>query len=331
MNRFSRIALSTLALIGLAGVANAGIGAVGDAYLTGDSTGDVYQVRLDGTYVPGNFANNGGNFYFPQNVFTNRSQGTAFPYLTTYGGPNNNFFVFDFSAGIQEVDGNTGASVFNYSSIVGSTSLGGDFASDGFLYAAGSGGVYKINTNPGMQGGSLLHPTPWGGNTLVTVYGDMYVTGWYATEIRVYSVSNPGAGFTVLTSNAGFPIQDMQARLTSNGFEFYASALYLNPSQNGIYKFDFSSGNFVMFSPADSTTTPGVTGPHGFNFGPDGHIYAAYQTGTVEVFSGTDGSFLYTLTDSGAKLTDVSFKPIPAPGAAALLGLAGLVAGRRRR
>ncbi|MDX2115975.1 MAG: WD40 repeat domain-containing protein [Planctomycetota bacterium] len=325
MSKFMGIAV----VVAFAGTAFAGIGNVNDAYINGDSTGDVYQVRLDGTYVPGNYANMGGNSYVPQNVFTSRNQGTAFPYLTAFGGPTNNFFVFDFSAGIQEVDGNTGAAVFNYASIVGSTSLDGDFGGDGFLYAAGNGGIWQVD--PVNHTGSLIHSTPWGGNTIVEINGDdMFVSGWNASEIRRYSVSNPGAGFTVLSANTGFPVQDIEARLTSNGQEIFASALYLTPSTNGIYKYD-NMGGFTMFSPADSTTTPGVTGPHGFAFGPDGKMYAAYQTGTVEVFDAVSGAFLYTLTNSGAKLTDVTFKPIPAPGAAALLGLAGLVAGRRRR
>jgi hypothetical protein len=327
----TQLSLAALALAALAGSAFAGIGNVNDAYINGDATGDVYQVRLDGTYVPGNYVNNGFNTYAPQNVFTNRSQGTSFPYLTSFGGPNNNFFIHDFSAGIQEVDGNTGAAVFNYSSIVGATSLDGDFGTNSQLYAAGNGGIWEINTV--TQTGFLWNPTPWGGNTIVEINGDtMYVSGWNATEIRVYSVSNPGAGYTTLTSNTGFAVQDIEVFTTSSGPRILASALYgASASVNGIYLFDNSSSVFNMFAPADSTTTPGVTGPHGFAIGPDGDIYAAYQTGTVEVFDGGTGAFLRTLTDSGTKLTDVNFKPVPTPGAVGLLGVAGLVVGGRRR
>lgn len=327
----TQITLAALALVTVAGTAFAGIGNVNDAYINGDATGDVYQVRLDGTYVPGNYVNNGGNLYWPDNVFTNRSQGTQYPYLTSFGGPNNNFFIHDFSNGVQEVDGNTGQAVFNYASIVGATSLDGDFGTNSQLYAAGVGGIWEINTV--THTGFLWAATPWEGSSIVEINGDtMYVSGWNASEIRVYSVSNPGAGYTVLTANAGFAIQDIEAFTTSAGPRILASALYgASASVNGIYLFDNNTAQFNMFAPADSTTTPGVTGPHGFAIGPDGDIYAAYQTGTVEVFDGGTGAFLRTLTDAGSKLTDVNFKPVPAPAAVGMLGLAGLVVGGRRR
>lgn len=331
MVRDFNVGTAVLAVVALAGSVTAGVGNVNDAYINGDATGDVYQVRLDGTYVPGNFANAGGNNYFPQNVFTARSQGTLFPYLTAFGGPNNNFFIHDFNTGIQEVDGNTGAAVFNYAGIVGTQSLDGDFGADGFLYAAGTGGVWQVD--PVAHTGVLLHPNAFGGSSIVEIFGDeMYVSGWNATSIVRYSVSNPLMPPVTVSANTGFAVQDIEARFTSFGAELYASALYgSSASVNGIYKYD-GVGNFNMFSPADSTTTPNVTGPHGFAFGPDGKLYAAYQTGTVEVFDAVSGAFLYTLTDSGSKLTDVTFKPVPTPGAIGLAGLAALAAaGRRRR
>lgn len=314
-----------LALAGMAAAANAQIGSANDAYIFGDATHQVYQVKLDGTYVPGNYVGTG-----PQgNVFSNSSQVRAIsPYRASWGGISNNFFIGGFS-GLTEIDGNTGAQVRAYATL-GGTSLDNDISWNGnTVLASDSAGIGEYDIATGTRLRTVTAGIGSGGYTLMKTRGtDVWVSGWGANQIKKFDqISGNYMGVTI---NCNFQVQAVEFDSFGN---LYASSLYGN--NNGVLKYDFNTNSWVMF--ADAAAAPGGSstgypgGPHGFSFGPDGNLYQAFANGTVQVYNGTTGAWMHTLYTFADKLCDVQFKPVPTPGAMMAFGAAGVFAARRRR
>jgi MYXO-CTERM domain-containing protein len=152
----------------------------------------------------------------------------------------------------------------------------------------------------------------------------MYVSSWNATSVTIV---DQVTGNTV-GAIASTPFYCQALEFDSFG-NLYASALYEGNPTAGIWKYDSGSNTWSQFASAAASGQPG--GPHGFTFGRDGNLYAAFNGGSINVYDGQTGAFLRTLWTVNDKLTDVQFKPVPTPGALALMGVAALAGGRRRR
>ncbi len=319
-----KFVLGIVALMGLAGVASAQPGSPNDAYIFGDGSSQIYQVTLGGTEVLNPRTGN-SRFSVSSDLQSNS------PYLARWGGVNNNFYVGGFG-GLIEVDGNTGAFVRRFTSGV---SLDCDISYTGnTIFISDSAGIGEYRISDGVRIRTLTSGVGGGGNTLMKTRGtDIYVSTWGfsgGVQLRKYDQITGNQDMAFGTVIVPFAVQALNFDSFGN---FYASSLYGNT--NGVHKFDFATKTFSMFAAA--AAAPGGSasgwpnGPHGFEFGPDGKLYQAFASGAVEVYNGITGAWERTLIRVNDKLTDIRFKPIPAPGALMVLGLAGIAAGRRRR
>ena len=307
---------SALAVFVLAGSAMAQAGSVNDAYVFGDGTSQVYQVNLAGSEV----TNPRTGSHFAMNFDTQFIS----PYRATWGGVNNNFYIGGFG-GVTEIDGNTGQFVKQIGSgagldvkvsYLGTTIFRGDGLGVGeYDIATGT----RLRTLSGAGANSAL---------MASRGQDLYVGNWQAGGItKVDQVT--GATLGTLTSTP-FGLQALEFDSLGN---LYASGLYESAAISGVWKYDFGSGTWNMFAQASSAPGGGSypNGPHGFTFGADGDLYMAFARGSVEVYDGQTGAWLRTLWTVADKLCDVQFKPVPTPGSLALMGVAAVAAGRRRR
>lgn len=319
----AQTAVGIFALTLTAGAAHAG--AINGLFAMSDSTSEVFQYYLDGTYVPGSFAGSGAT---PGPVFSDASQGLVFPYLATYDDNTGDIFVGNFNGGTVRIDGTTGLQTTVF--LPGTQSLDNAIASNGNLLMGTVNGIDEYTVN-GTFVQTLIPaaslPGGNGGNALIEVAGsDIYVSNWNNTQVlRFDSAGNQDMAFAAAT--AGLQIQDIQF----NDGQLYISAFYGSTATNGVYMYDPTDNGFDLFAlSADSGV--GV-GPHGFDFGPDGNLYVADAGGFITRYDGGTGSFIDVFAMTTSKLTDVNFRAgtVPAPGAAALLGLAGISATRRRR
>lgn len=308
--------VSALAVSVLAGSVIAQPGSVNDAYIFGDGSSQVYQVTLGGSEVIN--PRTGLHFAMPGD--------TQFisPYRATWGGINNNFYIGGFG-GVTEIDGNTGAFVKQIGSGQGLDAKISYLGTT--LYRGDSGGVgeYDIAT------GTRLRTLTGAGNSAALMASrgtDLYVSNWNGNG--VVKVDQITGATTQVLGNTPFGVQALEFDSFGN---LYASALYEGAAVSGVWKYDAGSGTWSMFAAA--TQSPGgggyPNGPHGFTFGTDGDLYMAYASGVVEVFDGQTGTYLRRLWQVADKLTDIQFKPVPTPGALALMGIAAVAGGRRRR
>ncbi|QOI99471.1 MAG: hypothetical protein HRU70_02830 [Phycisphaeraceae bacterium] len=304
--------ISILGVVGLAASASAQLGNPNDLYVYGDTSDNVYQIEPNGNYV-GVFSNTG-----------------AFNTLGFFGG-NNNTFLAGGTGGLREIDGNTGAVIRTLGS---GFTYDVQFANNGNIYATKSDGTIKEYD---YATGNFIRNvvTGIGGHAALNIRGNvMYTTdnksGWSnGTRLSQRDANTGAINWTLDTAAFGiFSIQSI--RFDSFG-NLYVANMY--SGQNGIYKLDWNTMTFSLFAdnnvPGGGPT--GWPGCHGFNFGPDGHLYAAMAGGTVVKYNGQTGAFMGVLWSVNDKLSDVVFKPIPTPGALALLGMGGLLAARRRR
>jgi hypothetical protein len=156
--------------------------------------------------------------------------------------------------------------------------------------------------------------------------------------------TNVGSPFTVVgVSFNGLAhtwVGDLSMTLTGpgagNSFNFFFRPGQTTPTavgQNG----DFLAGNSYSFSDAGIAWNTGATIPSG-DYAPIRSPFAAPQTiNSFGAMNGSDGAWTLTIGDfagldvGGLQGWSLIVKPVPTPGAAALLGLAGVAGLRRRR
>lgn len=296
-------------IAGLATNAMAQIGSPNDAYVYGDGSDAVYQVKLNG-FFEGVFSNTGGA----------NTHGV-------FGGPNNNFLAGGFS-GVKEINGNTGAVLRTLGS---GTTYDVQFANNGNIYrSTGAGTIEELDYASGTYVRDVV--TGIGGFAAFCI-----------RQTKMYTVDNKNSWFdgTIISERdavSGAVLQSwnvghdaIQAVRFDSFGNFYFASMY--NTQNGIFKMDLGTGAVSLFAdnnvPGGGPT--GWPGCHGFNFGPDGNLYCAMAGGTLAKYNGQTGAFLGIIWSTNDKLSDVVFKPVPTPAGLAVLGLGGLVARRRRR
>jgi hypothetical protein len=121
-----------------------------------------------------------------------------------------------------------------------------------------------------------------------------------------------------------------------NSFNFFFRPGQTTPTavgQNG----DFLAGNSYSFSDSGIAWNTGTVIPSG-DYAPIRSPFAPAQSvNSFGGLNGTDGAWTLTIGDGAALDTgslggwSLIVKPVPTPGAAALLGLAGVAGLRRRR
>lgn len=313
--------LSIIGLLAFAGAASAQTGSANDMYVFGDGSSQVYQVTLAGAEVTN--ARTGSHF-----ALSADTRGIS-PYRATWGGVNNNFFIGGFG-GLTEIDGNTGAFVKQIGS---GGALDVQISQTGTTLYRGDGlGVGEYDINTGARIRTLTTGVGAQGNTLMKARGNsLYVSGWNSNVVIKVDQTTGAQDMSFGTVTMPFMCQALETDSFGN---LYASALYEGGAVSGVWKYDPASGTWSMFaraSDAPNGTGNYPYGPHGFTFGPDGNLYVAHASGGVEKYNGITGAYVGQVWFVNDKLTDVQFKPVPAPGAFALLGLAGVAGLRRRR
>jgi len=307
--------LALFVVAGIAAAASAQIGSPNDLYIYGDASDNVYQVQTNGTFV-GNFSSTGrGNTH------------------GVFGGPSNNFLAGGYG-GIKEINGNTGAVV--------RTIDGGNYYYD--VQFANNGNIYGSTGSYGGAGSINEYDYTTGNYVRTVVSG---IGAWSAFVVRqnnMYTVDDRStwqngsiiserdavSGAISRTWNLAGYSAIQAVRFDSFGNLYFAS---MYDARNAIFKLDMNTGTASVF--ADSNVPGGAPagypGCHGFTFGNDGALYAAMAGGTVAKYDGITGAYLGIVFTTNDKLSDVVMKPVPAPGALALLGLGALVSRRRRR
>lgn len=204
------------------------------------------------------------------------------------------------------------------------------------ITAAPAGGqiLGTINTTSGAfsnvaaVNGAIAGITNYGGMSFDSSSGTMYVLASAGAVSSIYTLNLATATLTLVAPVIGGP----------------ANALYIDmaiDNAGNAYLHDIATDVMLSVNKATGVaTTLGATGfnanfAQGMDFDPVTNVlYAAIYTG------GGTGAYCSINTTTGAATSIVSTTPwnaememaiAPAPGAAALLGLAGLMASRRRR
>lgn len=315
------------ALVALAGTASIVLagppGDPNDMYLTSDSAHEIYQFERTSPY---NYVQGVYNTSTPvpgNKVFSNSSQvGFISPYLACVAGTTNEFWIGGFG-GMTRINSSTGAVV---STPAGGQRLGPSKALNGNVIVGGPSGVEEFDGNTGAFVRTVAAVGD-GRNLVVHEGNEVFTANW----------DNQGFGIkrnnfvTGLTSGADIvtPFRPQEISFGPDG-RLYASANYYG-SGGGVYRYDMGTSTWSLWA---DTTVLGQAGPHGFAWDPSdlSAFYTAQPTGEVYKFDGTTGAFLGSVAFVPTKLTDLLFqRQVPAPGTLALVGLAGVFAGRRRR
>lgn len=208
------------------------------------------------------------------------------------------------------------------------------FGSEGNLYVTNYDGTDSFVNRYDVTTGTLLDSFNLVGSGLagahdVVVRGDHFYVGFTSSAIARFDLTTGDYvdRFVAVGSGGLFDAQ---------GFEWGPDGdLYVvsnNSSQ--ILRYDGSTGDFM-----DEFVAPGVgglDGPRDLTFGPDGNLYVSNSlTDEVLRYDGTTGAYLDSFVLAGLGGLDspwyLNFAVVPEPSTALLLGVAGLLAFRRRR
>jgi hypothetical protein len=237
-------------------------------------------------------------------------------------------FAIDSSRNIYDVDMMTGAAsqIGQISSNAGTTGgLAYDF-STGTMYLTSTSldSLYTLDINTGAatlvgeygDSGIVMHGLEWDSST-GTLYG---ASGGGTTAGNFYTI-NTSTGVATFVGNNGL------TSFTNLGYDSANDAMYAtNSGADSFYSVDRATGAATLIGPLLNSTNPNglaFNASNGLMYMVDNSTDLLYtmnlQTGEANVV-GALGSGNY-----------LGLVWIPTPGAAALLGLGGLAAARRRR
>lgn len=242
-------------------------------------------------------------------------------FVSTEGDPDNiTAFSLSDPSGTQAVIGQT-AGNFNRGFDWASQNTAYYHISTDVLNNPGDAGiyVYDATTNSSMQlaafgfndvgagGGSFMGGAYW-----YTINDGTGADGLYRYDV--------GAGTTTFIGDTGLTgIEGLAADASGT---IYAA----DNSSDSLYTLDAATGAASLVG----AFTFDVGGVGGIDFAPDGTLLYSTSSGDLYELDATDASVLVSYGDIGPNISALSYR-VPAPGAAALLGLGGLVATRRRR
>lgn len=153
----------------------------------------------------------------------------------------------------------------------------------------------------------------WGGFSFSTAFAAGTLTG-SITSVEANATLNASVNYTY-----GDDLCIYVAYSPSSGGIMQAGG-YSSLSATNRYYWD--NGGSSTPGTVVNDTIPMAYGPINMSADPNLRVYVGNAYGAV----GTSGTWTGTIT-----LVGVNLAPVPAPGAVALLGLAGVIGGRRRR
>lgn len=207
----------------------------------------------------------------------------------------------------------------------------------GAFLTASAAGTFSYSLS--LPAGNSTFVNAWSTNTASFGTFSTTITQDAGRLIDAVGATNGVASFSVTSASSDL-VQTLDS-ITIRG---------LTHTYIGDLQFRISNGatDVLFFVPASAADSRGVNGDYTFQFGAaglpvGGTMVPAGTYGTTTDFTSAytgaplAGTWTLSIIDIGGGDTgriagfDLNFSTVPTPGAAALLGLGGLVAGRRRR
>lgn len=304
-----------LAVLGLAFQAVICGSALAERFVVvGSWGGEIRRYKLDGTSM-GTFIAAG-------------TAGMSFPDGLAYGSDNHLYVADANNARILKFNGVTGAAMGTFA--MGGMQRAGycAFGPDGKLYVCSTGdnAVHRYDPTTGAHLGAFAMATgaasgmtypagiAWNGNT-------MYVSGFQSGKVYTFNATT-GASVGTLTGNFNQPLY---LRFGAGGNLFISEY-----GRNAVARYNFTQNRVV------TSITNGMNGPVGQVTLPNGEVVVCeWNTGVMNRYNELTGALLGRFgSDTFINCNDILVSPdlvIPAPATGGVLGLAGLLAARRRR
>lgn len=238
-------------------------------------------------------------------------------------------YAVDSSRALYKIDMDTGAKTLVATvSSNASTTAGLCYRPDNdtiYLSSSGNDSLYTLDVTTGTA-------------TLVGAYGDssvvMHGIEWDTSTGTMYAASGGGGNFNAYTINpatgAGTLLGPMGvSSFTNLGYDSINNVMYAtNSGTDAFYSFNRTTGALTLIG-----SLGGPTNPNGLAFNRDnGKLYMVDNNTdllyTIDVSTGVATAVGSTGTGN---LLGLVYVPVPTPGAASLMGVAGVAALRRRR
>lgn len=204
--------------------------------------------------------------------------------------------------------------------------VAGDIIATAHSASGGDWGVYRLDDAFGTPTLTQIGSTSFGVGSLAFSAAGLFAVSDSLSPLRVTSLSM--VDFST--------IQNYNTGINDAGGGGIAAA----PGSTQFYLTSDSSNRLMSWSPGGTATAVGGVGFGFSNNGLEylnGQLYGALRRDTpgsqmsIGTFDLSTGAFTTATTITGILGNGTGFVTIPAPGAAALLGLGGLLAARRRR
>lgn len=197
--------------------------------------------------------------------------------------------------------------------MIGALSLAGLASSASAAVLSGTMGFVPIGSPGTFVGSSLAQATTfnWGG--------------------PLHFVNNPGLALyngqpNIFSGAAGAVVTVTSPITLPGGVAAFAAPVTLNNTYSSLFTVAFGGANIRFTSTSQSFTSSGA---NSLNI-----MFTGTAVDLNNVYSGTASAMMlmnFSILSGNQVNYSTSFAAIPAPGAVALLGLGGLLAGRRRR